>query len=281
MPASARVNSRLGSHVDLLPTVLDVLGVPADPRHSGQSLLSPGFEQRRMYFGADDGRYVGFIEGWHKYALELRTGRSEYYDLRKDPDELRDLSAKHAARMKMFREDALRFARGVQARIEQAPVLEEAVSVAKIYEMFMANVRVASGERGRPLPCTAGAASSCPGIGVALRVVTKKVQWEKRRCVMVKVPAKGVIELTVTAPDLLDLSTGTMVALPDKPKDRPSVRVTTVADGSRPTVQVLSHEAPIHLRHPKARKELRFSFEQTGSAMVPGEVCLQLTALVL
>ncbi|HMI91236.1 MAG TPA: LTA synthase family protein, partial [Polyangiales bacterium] len=164
---SARVNSRLGSHVDLQPTVLDVLGVAADPRHSGQSLLSPSFEQRRMYFGADDGHYAGFIEGWHKYALELRNGRSEYYDLRKDPDELHDLSATQDARMKSYREDALRFARGVQARIEQAPVLDEEVSVAKIYDMFMANVSVASGERGQLLPCTRGPDASCPGIGTA------------------------------------------------------------------------------------------------------------------
>jgi hypothetical protein len=282
LPASARVSSRLGSHVDLLPTVLDVLDVSPDPRHTGQSLLSSHFEPRRMYFGADDGRYAGFIEGWQKYALELRTGRSELYDLRKDPDELHDLSAKHPERVKNFRDDALRFARGVQARIEQAPVLEEAVSVAKIYDLFMANVKVASGERGSQLlPCTSGAEASCPGIGRALRVVTKKVQWEKRRCVMVKVPQKGTIELTVTAPDLLDLSTGTMAALPNAPEGRPNVRVTAAADDTRPSVQVLTKDASIHLRHAKARKELRFAFEQLGNAAAPGEVCLQLTALVL
>jgi hypothetical protein len=280
LPAEARVNSRLGSHVDLLPTILDVLGVAPDSRHSGQSLLAPGFEQRRMFFGADDGRYAGFIEGWHKYALEVRTGRSEYYDLRKDPDELHDLSAKQPDRMKSLRADTLRFARGVQARIEQAPLLEEDVSVAKVYDLFMDNVRVASGERDHPLPCTRGPEPSCPGIGAVLRVGTKKVQWEKRRCVMVMVPQQGSVELTVSAPDLLDLLTGTMVALPNEPKNRPSVKIITTADGGRSTAQVLTSEASIHLHHPKAKKELRFAFEQLATAKAPGEVCLQLTALV-
>ena len=280
LPAKSRVNGRLASHVDLLPTMLDVLGIAPDPRHMGQSLLSPGFEQRRMYFGADDGHYAGFIEGWHKYALELRTGRSEYYDLRSDPDELRDLSAREPARMHGYREDALRFARGLQARIEQAPVLEEAVSVVKVYDLFMEHVRVASGERDHALPCTSGRNPSCAGIGEVLRLATKRVQWEKRRCVMVRMPAQGVVELTVTAPDVLDLLTGTMVALPNQPKDRQNVRVTTTADDRRPDLQILTPEAAIHVRHPKAKQQLRFAFEQLPGATTPAEVCLQLTALV-
>jgi hypothetical protein len=145
------------------------------------------------------------------------------------------------------------------------------------------SVRVGVGELGSPLPCNQGRDPSCPGIGNALRVVTKRVQWEKRRCVMVKVPAKGEIELTANAPDLLDLLTGTMVALPNTPEDRPNVRVTVAADDRRPDVQLLTADGAIHLHHPKAREQLRFTFEQLGDAAKPGEpaeVCLQLTAWV-
>jgi hypothetical protein len=183
--------------------------------------------------------------------------------------------------MRALGEDTVRFARGVQARIEQAPVLEEAVSVATVYDLFMDDVKVAidSGS-GAPAPCTSGRDASCPGIGSVLSVATKSVQYEERRCVMVKLPAKDAIELSVTKPDLLELLTGTIVAMPRKPKGRPDVWVKTTADGGKTDIQLLTLEALVRPHHPKAQHELRFRFQQRTEGKDPAQVCLQLTALV-
>jgi hypothetical protein len=97
---------------------------------------------------------------------------------------------------------------------------------------------------------------------------------------MVKLPAKDAIELSVTKPDLLELLTGTIVAMPRKPKGRPDVWVKTTADGGKTDTQLLTLEALVRPHHPKAQRELRFRFQQNKPVDNPAEVCLQLTALV-
>jgi hypothetical protein len=97
---------------------------------------------------------------------------------------------------------------------------------------------------------------------------------------MVKLPAKDAIELSVTKPDLLELLTGTIVAMPRKPKGRPDVWVKTTADSGKTDIQLLTLEALVRPHHPKARHELRFRFQQRTEGKDPAQVCLQLTALV-
>jgi hypothetical protein len=113
-----------------------------------------------------------------------------------------------------------------------------------------------------------------------LRIKTERMQGEKRRCVMVKVPTEGRIELTVTHPDTLDLLTGTIVAMPGLPKGRPAIRVDTTTDGKRTGAATLTREATARPRHPRATRELRFALERMGEdRTAPTEVCLQLTML--
>jgi arylsulfatase A-like enzyme len=87
----------------LLPTVLDVLGLPYDPelvtaaslapwwRAPADARSTPLFATGTYYFG--EKRAVVF-DG-HKLVLELDTGRSELYDLAADPRELVSLSSAH------------------------------------------------------------------------------------------------------------------------------------------------------------------------------------------
>jgi hypothetical protein len=280
MPKKDRVNSRLGSHEDLLPTILDALDLRPDPRHQGKSLLGLELEQRRVFFGAEDGKFVGFIQGNEKFAVDVREKRTEYYDLASDPEERKDLSDRFPDRMTRYSEDAILFARGAQARIDSAPVLREKISIANVYELFMQHVAVRLETADKTEACSSGPDSACPGLGRVLRLQTASMQGEKRRCVMVKVPPTGHIQLSVKDRDTLDLLTGTIVATPARGKDRPRFRIDTYTDGAQQHPVYLSIDDAVRPHHPKARNEIRFGFSMVGDPPPkPAEVCLQLTAL--
>jgi arylsulfatase A-like enzyme len=95
----------VGDHVALWPTITDVLGLPADPRWQGRSLLgaAPG-EARRAYFNNHGSTMLGVREGRYKYVEDLRRKRSLLFDLARDPGERHDLSEAHPARCDRLRE---------------------------------------------------------------------------------------------------------------------------------------------------------------------------------
>ena len=80
-------SSRVGSLIDLAPTMLSLLGLPPEETYVGQDLLAPDWEERRVFLASDRGgrRYVGFVEGDHKFIKEIGKPRTEYYDLVNDP----------------------------------------------------------------------------------------------------------------------------------------------------------------------------------------------------
>jgi len=205
---------------------------------------------------------------------------TEYYDLKTDPSEVVDLSDKFPERMLRYTEDAIRFSRGITGRIDAAPVLHESVSVENVYELFVqhATVRI----KADPLVpgCIAGKDSGCQAVREVIRIKSGNIQGEKRRCLMVKLPAGGEVELSVQHHDTLDLLTGTIAALPGKAPDRPTFRIRTFADGvAQPTAFLSSREA-VRVNHPKAQHELRFALSKSGRPLTaPAEICLQLTAL--
>jgi hypothetical protein len=284
LTAKERVNSRLGSHSDLMPTILDALGLPSDPRHQGRSLLGTQFDSQRVFFGAEDGKFVGFIEGNDKFVVETRTKRTEYYDLKQDPEERHDRAERFPERMQRYADDAILFARGAQARIDSAPVLDERVSVSNVYELFMQHVTArlqATDDQPAQTCARAKDGPTCPGLGApTLRIEAGRYQGEPRRCVMVKVPEQGRIELSVTDRDTLDLLTGTIVALPGKAKGAPRFRIETEADGQKQPVVYLTADGAVRPHHPKARKRLSFAFVREGNPKAkPTEVCLELTTL--
>ena len=95
-------------HTDLMPTLLDMLAVKAPARVTGESLQAL-IDSRR-----DSGRET-IITGWGEHAA-IRTpewlyiGRwsagppfEELYEVRSDPDELRNVADKHPSAVKNFR----------------------------------------------------------------------------------------------------------------------------------------------------------------------------------
>jgi arylsulfatase A-like enzyme len=101
--AAGAVDDALVANVDILPTILDTTGVTPALRYplDGRSLLEPG-ERRRLlleYWVSSDNASVPswasirtaafqYVE-W--YAADGSVSFREYYDLRKDPYQLRNL----------------------------------------------------------------------------------------------------------------------------------------------------------------------------------------------
>jgi hypothetical protein len=128
--------------------------------------------------------------------------------------------------------------------------------------------------------CTPGPNATCPGLGTVLRVQTANMQGEKRRCVMVRIPEQGSIELKVNDRETLDFLTGTILALPGRPKGRPRFRIDTTVDSKQEAPVFLGVDEAMRPHHPKPRREIRFRFTREGPPNPKAnEVCLQLTAL--
>lgn len=89
-------DGRPAAHVDIVPTVLDALGAPADPALSGRSLLREAEPNRLLYFESLSNTLnrgwaplTGVLRGGLKYIdLPLR----ELYDIPADPGETRNLA---------------------------------------------------------------------------------------------------------------------------------------------------------------------------------------------
>jgi arylsulfatase A-like enzyme/Flp pilus assembly protein TadD len=94
-------DARLVGHVDIVPTVLDALGSPADPALPGRSLLGSATPDRVLYFEALS---ASLNRGWAPLTGVLRGGLKyvdlpipELYDLPADPAEKTNQAAAREA----------------------------------------------------------------------------------------------------------------------------------------------------------------------------------------
>jgi hypothetical protein len=107
---------RVASLVDLAPTVLDLLGLPAPAAYQGRSLLAG--EPRMALFCTDYSLgLLGLRDGRWKMIHELDSGRSQLFDLDADPDEKCDLSGRMPERTAVYREHLRRWAAAQKYRI--------------------------------------------------------------------------------------------------------------------------------------------------------------------
>ena len=78
-------NKSLTSHIDILPTILDIVGAPAHPAHEGRSIASSGPARLALLhtFWKDD--ITSIRDGEWKYIIRSRDSYEELYNLAKDP----------------------------------------------------------------------------------------------------------------------------------------------------------------------------------------------------
>jgi len=102
-PAGRRV-ATLGSHMDLNPTITDILGAEPAGEWQGRSLFEPA-RPPRAYFVASVGDYLfGVRDGQWKYIFNTTRGREMLFDLAGDPDEQRNVAAAEAERCRRLRQ---------------------------------------------------------------------------------------------------------------------------------------------------------------------------------
>lgn len=232
-----RVSHRTGSIIDVMPTVLDVLGLPADERHFGQSLVSDRYEQRRVFFGAFSARntFVGLIEGDTKFALQVKEQEPSLYDLKSDPDEAKDLAPGQEKLVEKLRRDTLDFYRANQVYFLTAPSLPESGT---LHERILAESRIAVVDAaGTATPCSQddeGQSWSCAGMGEAPAVLShlRKVDNKNSRCLEVRIPPPPfAVELTLESP-AKNLISGARVGIPDTARKDGRVAIEISVDGA-------------------------------------------------
>lgn len=106
----------IGSHIDLWPTIVDICGLPADPRWQGRSLFGsdPDDERRAYFYGVNN--MLGLRQGKHKYIWDGRTRTDLLFDLDTDAGETVNLAAQHAELCEQLRRRVLAWA-GYQTRL--------------------------------------------------------------------------------------------------------------------------------------------------------------------
>ena len=85
-------------HIDLVPTVLSLIGQPVHANFQGINLLDPNrapLSERLLYFHTENGLARAdavLLAGRWKLMRNRRTGQQLLFDLSQDPDEMNDLS---------------------------------------------------------------------------------------------------------------------------------------------------------------------------------------------
>jgi hypothetical protein len=114
--AGPRRLSRAASAIDTAPTILDLLGLPADALHQGTSLLRPD-PRMALYFTDYSIGWLGLTDGCWKYVYEIDAGRSQLYDVCGDPGEVVNRAGDVPVRVALYRDRLQSWAAAQRAAI--------------------------------------------------------------------------------------------------------------------------------------------------------------------
>jgi len=110
--------TRIASIVDAAPTTLDLLGLPAEAAHQGDSLLRPESRMALFYTDYSIG-WLGLADGCWKYLYEIDSRRSRLFDVCADPGETRDRVADYPERVTFYRARVVAWAAAQKDRIQR------------------------------------------------------------------------------------------------------------------------------------------------------------------
>jgi len=273
------VSDRLADHLDILPTILALLGLPPEPSYEGQDLLSPDWRERRVFLAADRGgkRYVAFVEGFHKFVKEIGRSHTEYYDLLADPLELEDLSGDFSDLMASYSVVAEKFAAAQMTRLMDWPKQEERASV---QQDVLRSGRFTVSTPRRRISCSrvdGAGVRKCRGFPqrVHPHIDRARVGKKERVCILTHLPEpSGSVEVLVRG-DLLRRVSGLRLGILDRfaKKSEGTVKVTVDVDGKREVTTTISGKknvAELDFRH--AGESLKVTLSSTDGRNKP--VCL-------
>ncbi|MDQ2919873.1 MAG: sulfatase-like hydrolase/transferase [Verrucomicrobiota bacterium] len=94
----------IGGHVDMNPTIVDLLDMAPDAEWQGYSLFDPAKPNRVYFMAIAGGDIFGVREGDWKYIYDVTSARESLFNLRDDPLEQHDAIANETARAKNLRQ---------------------------------------------------------------------------------------------------------------------------------------------------------------------------------
>jgi hypothetical protein len=110
--------SRVASVIDIAPTVLDLLGLPAQALHQGSSLL-PAESRIALFYTDYSIGWLGLRDDCWKYLYEIDSRRSRLFDVCVDPGETVDHAPEHPDRIAAYRDRVTAWAGAQKALIER------------------------------------------------------------------------------------------------------------------------------------------------------------------
>jgi arylsulfatase A-like enzyme len=117
--SSKNVYPGISRHIDIMPTILDILDMKLRARCEGVSLVSRHRPQLAVLHTSWKDEFLGIRDGRWKYILRLRDNFEELYDLGEDPKEKKNLAEQHPSLVSRFRsylEEAHRYRISFYAR---------------------------------------------------------------------------------------------------------------------------------------------------------------------
>ncbi len=94
----------IGGHVDLNPTLADILALEPDGGWQGHSLFDPARPNRAFFLAIAGGDLFGVREGEWKFMYDVTSGQESLFHLSTDPDEQHNAVEEEATRAKRLRE---------------------------------------------------------------------------------------------------------------------------------------------------------------------------------
>ena len=98
-----RVSYRVTSHVDIVPTVLDAVGIPYNRKlFQGESLFQASFQRKQIFLYGNENTLSSIHENKKKMQISFRYRRCWMYDLKVDPSERRRLGCQQEPAQKQL-----------------------------------------------------------------------------------------------------------------------------------------------------------------------------------
>ncbi len=97
-------NPRLGTHADLLPTLLNILNIEQELEIDGQSLVSSDYSEPIIYCCSR--RHLGLREGKFKFVTPKEGGKSQLFDLSVDPEEQNNIARENRELVEKYKKMA-------------------------------------------------------------------------------------------------------------------------------------------------------------------------------